>query len=137
MTDETDIYGAVGGEGPFFDLVDSFYRGVDKDPPLRADYPADLGPGKLHLAWFLIQRFGGPQLFAQRRGAPRLRMRHTELAITRALRDAWIGHMLDAVDSTEAFAPHKDVIRRYFESTATFLINSEEPAQGSVRLKIL
>jgi hemoglobin len=137
MADETEIYAAVGGDAPFFELVDAFYRSVDLDPPLRALYPADLGPGKLHLAWFLIQRFGGPELFNQRRGAPRLRMRHAGFPITTAMRDAWFGHMLDAIDEVAVFAPYKDVMRDYFDHSATFLINRDEPARGNVRLEIL
>ena len=137
MPDESDIYTAVGGDAPFFELVDAFYRGVDTDPLLRTLYPDDLGPGKLHLAWFLIQRFGGPELFNQRRGAPRLRMRHASFPITIAMRDAWMHHMLNAIENVPVFAPHKDVMREYFEHSATFLINREGPDRGTVRLESL
>lgn len=134
MPDETDIYDAVGGEKPFFDLVDAFYERVGTDPPLRSLYPADLAPGKRHLAWFLIQRFGGPNLFNDRRGAPRLRMRHAAFAVTQQMRDSWIKHMLEAVDAVGVFAPHKQAMREYFEHSATFLINREEPLPGRLPL---
>jgi len=137
MPDETELFAAVGGEAPFYDLVDAFYRGVDTDTALRALYPQDLAPGKQHLAWFLIQRFGGPELFNRERGAPRLRMRHIEFAITQEIRDAWVKHMLNAIECTAAFVPYKGILRHYFEQTATFLINREEPIAGRLPLETL
>lgn len=137
MSDETEIYAAVGGDEPFFKLVDEFYARVEADTPLRALYPEDLGPGKGHLAWFLIQRFGGPSYFNQRRGDPRLRMRHFAFKITQSMRDAWVRNMLDAVRAVGAFEPHIAIMTEYFENAATFLINSEEPAAGRTPLSTL
>lgn len=133
--DETDIYTAVGGDQPFYDLVEEFYKRVEADAPLRALYPENLTAGKRRLAWFLIQRFGGPELFNERRGAPRLRMRHFEFAITPAMRHAWVRNMLDAIDAVPALAPYKEILRGYFEDAATFLINREEPSESQIRLE--
>jgi len=134
MDDETEIYDAVGGDRPFFELVERFYVGVEGDSALRALYPADLTAGKDHLAWFLIQRFGGPAYFNQQRGEPRLRMRHHTFAITPALRDAWMRHMLSALEAVEVFGPFLTVMTEYFEHSATFLINAEEPVAGRTPL---
>lgn len=121
--DEGAVYSGVGGDQAFFDLVEAFYRGVENDPPLRAQYPADLAPGKKHLAWFLIQRFGGPALFSNERGHPRLRMRHFPFVLDQAARDAWVRHMTAALDEIPAFGPYRDMLLEYFEHTATFLMN--------------
>ena len=137
MGDETGIYDAVGGDAPFHELVEAFYRLVEADRALRALYPDDLGPGKEHLAWFLIQRFGGPDHFNRRRGAPRLRARHSEFAITPAMRDAWVRHMAAALGAVDAFAAHRDVMRVYFEDAATFLINRDVPAATRTPLSTL
>jgi hemoglobin len=137
MTEDVEIYEAVGGDAPFVALVDAFYAGVEGDAKLRALYPADLGPGKQHLAWFLIQRFGGPDLFSQRRGAPMLRMRHREFAIDPAMRDAWVKHMLAAVDVVPEFTAVRGTLRRYFEDAATFLINRDPLEPGRARLNQL
>ncbi len=133
--EETEIYAAVGGDQPFFDLVEAFYARVEADPPLRALYPENLTAGKRRLAWFLIQRFGGPEYFNERRGAPRLRMRHFEFSITPAMRNAWVANMLAAIDAVPAFAPYKETLQPYFEDAATFLINREEPSEGQIRLE--
>jgi hemoglobin len=134
--DETDIFEAVGGEKPFLELVDAFYQGVESDPPLRALYPDDLGPGKNHLAWFLIQRFGGPNHFNERRGAPRLRMRHAPFAITAELAARWVAQMTAAVDATPAFALHRPIMLRYFQDAALFLVNREPHERLAVSLPV-
>jgi hemoglobin len=96
---EMSLYEAVGGEETFRRLVSSFYRGVAEDPELRAVYPSrDLGPAEEHLRLFLIQYWGGPGTYSERRGHPRLRMRHAHFAIGEAERDAWLRHMRAALD---------------------------------------
>jgi hemoglobin len=127
MDDETtEIYARIGEDGPFYALVDAFYRGVETDSLLRPLYPADLTRAKLHLAWFLIQRFGGPLRYQEERGHPRLRMRHLPFQIGLAESEAWLRHMTAAVESVPAFAPFRDSLRRYFSDSAAFLINHSE-----------
>lgn len=135
--EDIDIYAAVGGDQPFYDLVEEFYGRVEGDAPLRALYPENLTAGKRRLAWFVIQRFGGPEYFNERRGAPRLRMRHAEFAITPAIRHSWVRNMLAAVDAVPAFAPHREILRAYFEDAATFLINRAETSEGAIGLETI
>ena len=123
MTDT--LYERVGGEAFFIALVDSFYALVAVDDLLRPLYPADLEPGKGHLAAFLAQYWGGPPHYSMERGHPRLRMRHARFPIGQATRDAWVRHMAAAVEG--AGLPHEDAaeLMTYFEQTATFLMNTE------------
>jgi hemoglobin len=135
MEDETtQIYEAVGGDAPFFALVEAFYAGVEADPVLRPLYPADLTEAKQHLALFLIQRFGGHTEYADRRGHPRLRMRHLPFRIREPEKEAWLRHMTAAVDAVPEFAPFRDPIHRYFADSAAFLVNQAEvPALAQIR----
>ncbi len=127
MNDPTaEIYAAVGSEEPFYALVEAFYREVEGDAPLRSLYPDDLAPGKKHLTWFLIQRFGGPTQYDQQRGHPRLRMRHLPFRIGRAESAAWLRHMTTALEATPAFAPFRAIMERYFAESAAFLVNKSE-----------
>jgi hemoglobin len=96
---ELSLYEAAGGEETFRRLVRRFYQGVAEDPELRAVYPSrDLGPAEEHLRLFLIQYWGGPGTYNERRGHPRLRMRHAHFAIGEAERDAWLRRMRAAMD---------------------------------------
>ena len=130
MDDETTkIYDLIGDDKPFYALVEAFYQGVESDPLLRPLYPADLTHAKLHLALFLIQRFGGPTGYQEKRGHPRLRMRHVPFQIGLAESEAWLRHMSAAVAATPGFEPFRDSLSRYFSDSAAFLINhSEIPA---------
>jgi hemoglobin len=117
------IYKAVGGDEPFYRLVDEFYSGVEQDPVLRPLYPEDLSHSKKLLAMFLIQRSGGPTTYSDDRGHPRMRMRHMPFKIGIPERDAWLNNMFAAVDKVPEFAPHSQALRTYFTDFATFLMN--------------
>jgi len=110
-------------------LVDAFYAGVEADPVLRPLYPAELDAPKEHLALFLAQYWGGPQVYSQQRGHPRLRMRHMPFVIGQRERDAWVTHMLAAVDAIGIENPARQEMRNYFRDAATFLINAEPNVQ--------
>jgi hemoglobin len=118
------LYDLVGGEETFRRLVARFYEGVRDDPVLRRLYPEeDLGPAEERLRMFLVQYWGGPRTYSQQRGHPRLRMRHARFAIGPAERDAWLGHMRDAVASLELPPEYEQPLWNYLETAAHSLQN--------------
>jgi hemoglobin len=126
MRQATTFYDAVGGEPTFRRLVAGFYRRVADDPVLRRLYPEeDLSGAEERLRLFLMQYWGGPHTYSERRGHPALRMRHHRFAIGPAERDAWIGHMTAAVEdlhlSPELAAP----LLEYLTMAATGLRNQD------------
>src|SRR5690606_12439408 len=93
------FYEEVGGYATFERIVDVFYRGVAEDPVLKPMYPEeDLGPAAERLTWFLVQYWGGPTTYGERRGHPRLRMRHMPFHVDPDARDRWLKHMRTAFD---------------------------------------
>lgn len=118
------FYDEVGGAPTFERLVREFYRGVAGDPELRALYPEDdLGPAEVRLRMFLEQYWGGPTTYSEQRGHPRLRMRHVPFAVTPAMRDRWLHHMLAAVDTLDLDATHDLLLRDYLVRAAHSLVN--------------
>jgi hemoglobin len=118
------FYEAVGGEETFRRLVSRFYQGVATDPLLRPLYPEeDLAGAEERLRLFLIQYWGGPSTYSQRRGHPALRMRHARFAIGRVERDAWLGHMTEAVASLELPDPLAGMLLDYLTMASGALIN--------------
>lgn len=118
------LYERVGGQ-PFFDaLVERFYSGVATDPILRPLYREDLTDPKAHLALFLAQYWGGPPNYSERRGHPRLRMRHAPFVIGLEERDAWMRHMGEAVRSAGLEPDDEAALLDYFEHAARSLINA-------------
>jgi hemoglobin len=116
------VYPAIGDKG-FRALVEAFYRRVEADPLLRPMFPPDLTAGKERQYLFLRQVFGGPPEYSEQRGHPRLGMRHLPFAITREARDAWVGHMLAAIEEVGIPEPQASVLRDYFERFSLDLIN--------------
>jgi hemoglobin len=118
------LHDLIGGEEAFRQLVARFYAGVATDPVLRPLYPGeDLGPAEERLRMFLVQYWGGPRAYSERRGHPRLRMRHAPFAIGERERDAWLRHMRDAVESLRLPAEHEETLWRYLEMAAHSMQN--------------
>jgi hemoglobin len=118
------FYDAVGGEETFRRLVHHFYAGVAEDSLLRPLYPEpDLAGAEERLRMFLVQYWGGPRTYQERRGHPRLRMRHAPFAIGIAERDAWLRHMRAAVDSLDLPESAAVMLWDYLEMAAHSMVN--------------
>src|SRR5215472_10702120 len=123
---EQEIYAAVGSDG-FHRLVAAFYRRVPHDDVLGPLYPAhDLDGAEQRLRDFLIFRFGGPPSYIEQRGHPRLRMRHAPFPIGTAARNRWVQLMNRALDEARFPEEAEQILRSFFNATATFLMNRPE-----------
>ena len=119
------VYELAGGEPAFRLLVQRFYERVASDPILRPVYPEeDLAGATERLTLFLIQYWGRPSTYSERRGHPRLRMRHQPFVIGQRERDAWLAHMTAAVESLDLAPGVRKALLDYFETASTAMINS-------------
>lgn len=125
-SETASVYELAGGHEAFVHLVDAFYDSVEDDPVLRPLYPESLDEPRHHLALFLTQFFGGPDVYSQLRGHPRLRARHLPFRIGHAERDAWVARMQAALDRSGIQEPAYSHMSNYFQEAATFLINQLE-----------
>lgn len=121
----TTFYDEIGGEETITRIVAAFYRGVAGDPYLRALYPEeDLGPAEERFRLFLIQYWGGPTTYSERRGHPRLRMRHAPYAVTPKAKEHWLRHFRAGLDEV-ALPPDQDAqFWDYITHAAQFMVNS-------------
>ena len=127
QVDEYGVYALIGEQG-FERLVGAFYKQVPVDDVLGPMYAGrDLGEAEQRLRDFLIFRFGGPSRYIEQRGHPRLRMRHVAFPIDQRARDRWVQLMSSAFEEAKLPADAERVLRTFFESTASFLINKAEP----------
>ncbi|MGH3319612.1 MAG: globin [Streptosporangiaceae bacterium] len=125
------FYDAVGGEETFRRLIHRFYQGVREDPHLRSMYPDDLNESEDKLALFLIQYWGGPRTYSERRGHPRLRMRHVPFRIGETERDAWLAHMRAALDDIGLPERYDTALWDYLVRAAHGLLNAPQgPGEG-------
>jgi len=118
------LYELAGGEATFRLLVERFYARVAEDEVLRPIYPEqDLSGATERLTLFLVQYWGGPATYSERRGHPRLRLRHQPFAIGTRERDVWFGHMTAAVESLDLAPAVRGALLDYFETASTAMIN--------------
>ena len=92
-------YEELGGEARLRALCEAFYDRIEAESPvLRAMLPRDTSTSRQKLFEFLSGWLGGPQLYVEKRGHPRLRMRHLPFVIGEAEADEWVRCMEAAMD---------------------------------------
>jgi hemoglobin len=129
-----NIYESVGGEATFVALADAFYDQLAADPLLRPLFPVDMEPGKRRLSNFLIESFGGPPRWSHERHFGHLVNAHHRRAFSEAERDAWINHMLAAIDTVGIAGPARRWLREWIISNADLAMSHRplRPAQITV-----
>ena len=126
----TTPYEGLGGADAVRRLVDRFYDLMDELPEtygLRQLHPADLTGSRQSLFEFLSGWFGGPPLYIEKKGHPRLRMRHMLFAIGPAERDQWMLCMRTALDEQVGDeALHQGVLNAFVQM-ADHMVNAAPP----------
>lgn len=119
-------YERLGGEAAVRRLVDRFYELMDMLPQakaIRAMHPDDLSGSRDKLFKFLSGWLGGPQLYTEEFGHPRLRARHLPFAIGDEERDAWMACMTQAIDEMEMDEMMRAHLLQSLRKTADFMRN--------------
>lgn len=112
-------------------LVERFYDAMDaQEPALAALHPLEDGKvsrtSRDRFALFLIGWLGGPQDYMRLHGHPRLRMRHGHVAVTGAMRDAWMRSMRVALADPSILPEVRAFLDEKLDDLATFLQNQPE-----------
>ena len=119
-------YEKIGGDAVVRQLCDRFYGLMDTIPQfaeLRAMHPADLEGSRDKLYMFLSGWLGGPDLFVEKFGHPRLRGRHMPFAIGVAERDQWVACMVLAMEEVGIEEDVRAKLLENFFKTADFMRN--------------
>jgi hemoglobin len=124
---ERTPFEAMGGLARVRDLVDRFYDHMEHDAAFaatRALYPpGDLSSSREKLFEFLAGWMGGPQLYVQKHGHPRLRARHLPFAIGETARDHWLTCMRRAMNEMKIDGELRTHFDQRFAHVADFLRN--------------
>jgi hemoglobin len=130
MSGETiTLYEAIGGDATIRALTRRFYQLMDTLPEAkncRAIHPADLSGSEEKLYDYLTGYLGGPPVYVEKYGHPRLRSRHFGAAIGVAERDEWLLCFSRALEDTVANAKLRDIIWPPIERLAHHMQNREE-----------
>ena len=116
------IYEQLGEEN-IRKIVQLFYEKIAEDELIRPMYPKELAPAEDRLFLFLVQVFGGPATYSEKRGHPRLRRRHFAYPIDMTASDRWLQHMSEAVDQIEMSNETRTQVLGYFGRAALWMVN--------------
>jgi hemoglobin len=123
------LYDRIGSSA-LHELVTRFYSLVAEHPLLAPIFPADLTLTAHKQEAFLSGFLGGPPLYQQEFGHPRLRMRHLPFPITPARARAWLGCMGAALDATPSIErAEADELLVALSRGAAAMINTPEENQ--------
>ncbi len=125
----TTLYEALGGEAGVQRLVDRFYELKDTLPEAYASrrlHPESLAGSNQKLFMFLSGWLGGPQLFIEAFGHPRLRARHLPYQIGVAERDAWMLCMTQTLQEQVADDKLRAALLEAFAGLADHMRNTAE-----------
>lgn len=97
------LYEVIGQENGVYELVKNFYDVMENDPKAKECLATHVVvDGKIpdiikkKLFMFLCGWFGGPNLYVETYGNPKMRARHIHVKITETERDQWLYCMWEA-----------------------------------------
>ncbi len=118
-------YDIIGGEEIVRKLVDRFYDLMDAKEEvvgIRDMHAKSLRISREKLFLFLSGWLGGPDLYVQKYGHPRLRARHLPFKIGESERDQWLLCMDQALDEL-VDDPIKQKLKESFANVANHMRN--------------
>lgn len=120
-------YEEIGGTHAVRSLSDAFYDVIEEESPtLRAMLPASTVNTRKKFAMYLSGWLGGPPLYEEKWGHPRLRMRHMPFPIGTAEAEEWMRCMRLALDRAGTSQPLRRFLEDRFSQLADHMRNLAE-----------
>jgi len=134
MSEIETPYIRIGGEPAVRQLTKTFYQIMSDTAQtqlIRNMHPDDISLSEEKLYLFLTGWLGGPSLFTDKYGHPRLRGRHLPYSIGLEERDQWLYCMAHALATMELDTLFAEQLMGSFVQTADFMRNREETVTPS------
>ena len=132
MSTSDSLYLRLGGEQKLRAFVDDLYDFMDTAAAvshIRAMHSGDLGRTRERLFMFLSGMLGGPALYMQAFGHPRLRQKHLHLSIGDNERDQWLLCAQHAAEQLDISLPLREELMMDLTVMANHLRNKDISAQ--------
>ena len=126
-------YEWIGGEPRVQELVTRFYDLMDLEPKyqtLREIHHQSLDGAREKLFLFLSGWLGGPSLYIEKYGHPRLRARHMPFKVDTTGRDQWVACMAQAMREIEVSEELFQKLVVSFYGTAEWMRNQPDELEG-------
>ena len=122
-----EIFAAMGEKG-LFGLAADFYSEPEASP-IRSLFEGDMAENSKKLAMFLVSATGGPPLYQQAYGPPRMRARHLPFAIGPEERRVWLECFFKALETApekHGFpSKHLQDFKDYLERFSAWMVNRQ------------
>jgi hemoglobin len=119
------IYKAMG-EANIFRMMSDFYKELEKST-IRQLFPPNMEEASRKSALFFITVLGGPPLYFEKYGPPRMRARHLPFVIDEPARQVWLEcfeRVLEGADSRYQFPmEHLDSFKNFLTSFSAWMVN--------------
>jgi len=120
-----EIY-RIMGENNIFRMMSDLYKELEKSE-LRPLFPADMEEASKKSAAFFVGILGGPPLYAQMYGSPRMRARHMPFEIDEHARQAWLAcfdRVLEGADVKYQFPmQHMQSFKDFLVRFSAWMVN--------------
>jgi hemoglobin len=120
-----EIY-ALMGEANIFEMISDLYKELEKSE-VRHLFPADMEEASKKSAAFFVTVLGGPPLYFQKYGPPRMRARHLPFEIDERARQIWLGcfeRVLEGAETKYNFPPqHLGGFREFLQGFSAWMVN--------------
>ena len=126
--DETTPYYRIGGEEKVRELANRFYDVMENDTyaaELLSIHPQPLDRIRHVFFLYLSLWLGGPDIFQQEFGHPRLRARHLPFTVSPALKEQWMYCMRKAMMTTVSDVALAQTLLQALDQLAEHMINTK------------
>ena len=127
--EKSNLYELIGGAEKLREMVDCFYDLMELEPEfsgIRVLHPTPIDSSRDKLFWFLSGWMGGPDLYIEQFGHPRLRARHLSFSIGISERDQWLRCMAWAMQDVGIEEGLQQHLMTSFYQTADWMRNKVE-----------
>jgi len=121
-----EIY-ALMGEANIFRMISDLYKEIEKSE-IRHLFPADMEAASQKSAAFFVGLLGGPPIYVEKYGSPRMRARHLPFVIDERARHTWLGcfeRTLEGAETKYQFpAQHLEGFREFLKGFSAWMVNT-------------
>ena len=121
-----EIYGHMGEEN-IFRMISDLYTELERSE-VRDLFPQDMQAASRKSAEFFVMLLGGPPVYMQKHGSPRMRARHFPFVIDEKARRVWLGCFERILENAEVKyqfpSQHLEGFKDFLRSFSAWMVNS-------------
>jgi hemoglobin len=127
ITPDPRIYAQMG-EDRIYQMLEDFYLRLEQST-IRGMFPEDMREASRRSAAFFVFILGGPPLYQQLYGPPRMRQRHLPFKIDEAARQIWLScfrEILQDADKKYQFPlEHMEGFLKFLDQFSGWMVNTK------------